>query len=348
MPRTLLVLAVLMMIAGMAIPQIQITADSFPEVGSSWTHHDRGTVTVNPGSGGANQTWTIPDHGGWGTYNENFQAPSSTPYAGDFPTATHALTEDGALWGFYRLAGNGVFYQGMAGNAEGTDTLMVLNPEANFIPLPVNYGSTWTTVWHITWDFEVMPDSFVTVTMTDSTLNHADGWGTLNTPFGNWQALRIQEHIYFVVSAPPFFEQTTEEYGYNFMTDNGFQGATMSQNDGDDPDPNFTSGNVNVRTWNPTAADHGRGPVADAFNVGQNYPNPFNPSTMLPVELQRDAMVTLKVYDETGRLVSTKDMALAAGSHSLAIDGSNWATGTYFARIIANEQMKTMKMLLVK
>ena len=56
----------------------------------------------------------------------------------------------------------------------------------------------------------------------------------------------------------------------------------------------------------------------------------------------------LKIYDETGRQVYTLDAQLSAGAHSLPIDGSQWATGTYFARVSRGARTMTQKMLLMK
>ena len=351
MPRTLwLFLAIMTTALSAAFAQITITSQSFPSNGNSWTHRDVGGVAVTLGSAGPNQTWNIPDHGGWDVYTETFYVPSSTPFAGSFPTATHAISDDQESWDYYRLATNGLFYQGMAGSVEGFDTLVVFNPEVGFIPLPVTYGAQWSAVWHLEYEYDLGGGNIVTVMMTDSTRNNADAWGTLNTPFANWSVLRIQEHHFTIITTdPPVFNQTMESYGYSFVTNEGFQGATMRQpSDDDTPNPNFTNGDVNVRTLNQTSAEPVRGPVVDRIALGQNYPNPFNPNTVLPLEIDHTMNVTLDVYDETGRLVSSQEMLLPAGSHQLPIDGSNWATGTYFARVSAGEQMQTAKMMLLK
>ncbi|MCX6162928.1 MAG: hypothetical protein NTV87_16530, partial [Ignavibacteriae bacterium] len=43
--------------------------------------------------------------------------------------------------------------------------------------------------------------------------------------------------------------------------------------------------------------------VPGTFSLKQNYPNPFNPSTTIRFDLSKSALVTLKVYDLTGREV---------------------------------------------
>ena len=45
--------------------------------------------------------------------------------------------------------------------------------------------------------------------------------------------------------------------------------------------------------------------VLTSFKLQQNYPNPFNPTTTINFNVQVDGIVTLKIYDITGRLVKT-------------------------------------------
>jgi hypothetical protein len=118
--------------------------------------------------------------------------------------------------------------------------------------------------------------------------------------------------------------------------------------DPDGSDPNFTSGDIFVDMLSPQSAPPARGPVASGFAIRQNYPNPFNPTTILPVELDQPAELTISVFDETGRLISARKMNLGPGSHQLPIDGSSWATGTYFVRVTEGQHTVSAKMQLIK
>ncbi len=83
-----------------------------------------------------------------------------------------------------------------------------------------------------------------------------------------------------------------------------------------------------------------------SFNV---YPNPFNPVATLSFTLPKASHTQLFIHDMLGRLVESKDFArLDAGAHEVQVDGSNWATGLYFATISANNQTRTQKLLLLK
>ena len=96
-------------------------------------------------------------------------------------------------------------------------------------------------------------------------------------------------------------------------------------------------------------------PITDAQEqdsaplLEDNYPNPFNPSTVIRFSLPEAAMVTLRVYDMSGRLVATlADRHFEAGTHDAAFDGSSLASGMYYYTIRAADRVETRSMLLVK
>ncbi|MGE5314253.1 MAG: T9SS type A sorting domain-containing protein [Acidobacteriota bacterium] len=76
--------------------------------------------------------------------------------------------------------------------------------------------------------------------------------------------------------------------------------------------------------------------VPKRFSLSQNYPNPFNPSTTVHFSLAERSMVTLKIFDITGREVMTVvDGEKDAGYHTVSIDGSALSSGAYFYRMTA-------------
>jgi hypothetical protein len=78
-------------------------------------------------------------------------------------------------------------------------------------------------------------------------------------------------------------------------------------------------------------------------------PNPFNPSTALSYELRAASRVSLRVYDTTGRLVSTLvDGWREAGAHEVTFDGSKLASGIYLARLEAGSFTAVQKLVLMK
>jgi hypothetical protein len=85
------------------------------------------------------------------------------------------------------------------------------------------------------------------------------------------------------------------------------------------------------------------------YSLSQNYPNPFNPVTVINYNLPMESSVQLNVYTITGELVaSLVNEVQSAGSYNISFDASRLASGTYIYRIIANDFVKTNKMILIK
>jgi len=96
--------------------------------------------------------------------------------------------------------------------------------------------------------------------------------------------------------------------------------------------------------------------TATQFALWSNYPNPFNPSTTIRFTLARNGPVSLKIFDNRGRLVRTliNNTNLSSGKvHSVVWNGkNNWgasaATGIYYYQLHSGKQRAVRKMLLLK
>jgi hypothetical protein len=85
------------------------------------------------------------------------------------------------------------------------------------------------------------------------------------------------------------------------------------------------------------------------FALQQNYPNPFNPTTSINYDLPVSSIVTLQIYDVSGREIATLvNEQQNAGIYNVQFHGSNIASGVYFYRIKAGEFTQVKKMFLIK
>ena len=81
----------------------------------------------------------------------------------------------------------------------------------------------------------------------------------------------------------------------------------------------------------------------------QNYPNPFNPSTTIRYSLARKEHVTIALYNSLGQLVATIiDQIAEAGSHTVSVNASSFASGVYFCKMQAGSYSHFVKLLLIK
>lgn len=89
--------------------------------------------------------------------------------------------------------------------------------------------------------------------------------------------------------------------------------------------------------------------VPEAFKLYQNYPNPFNPSTNIRFDVKNASFVSLKVYDVTGKEISTLvNENLKTGSYSVSFNASKLSSGIYFCLLEADGFRQTKQMMLVK
>jgi len=92
----------------------------------------------------------------------------------------------------------------------------------------------------------------------------------------------------------------------------------------------------------------------NVFSLHQNYPNPFNPTTLIKYDLAEDALVSISIYDVTGRMVkSLINMNQSTGYHSLRWNATNdigesVSAGMYIYTIQAGQYRATKKMVLLK
>ncbi|MBS1516473.1 MAG: T9SS type A sorting domain-containing protein [Bacteroidetes bacterium] len=85
------------------------------------------------------------------------------------------------------------------------------------------------------------------------------------------------------------------------------------------------------------------------YELSQNYPNPFNPSTKINYALPADGLVSIKIFDMSGKEVMTLvNEVKTAGYYSVNINASNMSSGIYFYSIQAGDFTATKKMMLVK
>lgn len=85
------------------------------------------------------------------------------------------------------------------------------------------------------------------------------------------------------------------------------------------------------------------------YALHQNYPNPFNPTTSIGFNLPAAGHVQLTVFDITGRTVAIPANGwYAAGTYSIDLDASSFASGIYFYRLTSGRFHATRKMILVK
>ena len=87
-----------------------------------------------------------------------------------------------------------------------------------------------------------------------------------------------------------------------------------------------------------------------AFGLTANYPNPFNSSIVLSYSLNQASDVTIKIFDLTGREITTLyNGNQSVGYHSITWNSNNAPTGVYVCRLITGAgQIDDRKLALIR
>jgi hypothetical protein len=105
---------------------------------------------------------------------------------------------------------------------------------------------------------------------------------------------------------------------------------------------------VNLNFGSPVAVENEK-ELPKQYELSQNYPNPFNPSTEISYTIPSSGMVNIKVFDLTGREITTLvNEVKSAGTYKVKFDAGNLPSGIYLYSMQSAGVMKMKKMILLK
>jgi len=190
----------------------------------------------------------------------------------------------------------------------------------------------------LNWDFNTEDDIFQYKVYRNITLPHQstpDGWEEIATRSSS-QNSYTDDEIY-IVGQNDF---AVIEY---YVTALDLLGDPTSL----ESDPSEI---IDLRaTYHPSAS----GPTLAASAVTDfslaATPNPFNNHTSLKLNIPETGMVSLKLYDISGREVtSIYEGYISAGTQEMNFDASALSSGIYFARMSGGKKQAVVKLVLVK
>jgi len=189
--------------------------------------------------------------------------------------------------------------------------------------------------------------SAVSVGFDNSEFNFRHIWGRFTEGDGRFSAFTDYTGDVFHIFSEcvyPSVAQTMPDNKYHILyeTDNMPGNSLQPTTPTHDPVLN----NMVYLTVSPLPVDVNEN-VGQSLEISQNYPNPFSGKTYVEVTLNKASNVSMEVYTLTGQKVAMNDYGFkSAGSHNIAIDGSQLTTGIYFYTVTAGESKVTRKMMV--
>lgn len=206
MKKAILFTTFLFALFSYSFSQITITAADFPSMGdTSFVVGDTSAANgAIVGNSGANQTWDLLAVQTEYTDSALFVDPASLPETNDFPTANLAIIDLPRNYRIYiDISGTDVKLQGVAGNLLGIGGSQTFYnvPPPSFAQLPMNYLDNWTDTYDRLVTIPnggLFPSNFDSIHFKTEVnkFDTIDGWGTLVTPMGVFDALRQVSYEY--------------------------------------------------------------------------------------------------------------------------------------------------------
>ena len=79
------------------------------------------------------------------------------------------------------------------------------------------------------------------------------------------------------------------------------------------------------------------------------FPNPFSSNATVSLELSNTGLVTIQVFDLSGRIVDeSAQCLLQAGNQTIQLDGSKWSPGVYLIHLNTSSSTVTQRCVLVR
>lgn len=328
--------------------QITITQDDFPTIGVTWTNLTDSSSVISPGNAGDNQVWDFSMFTS-GETESHFLDYGLNNFHPAFPEANSTPCNNFGSFevcAYYDINPNGVFLLGSSINIEMPEPnyfygTVSYTPEVAELPLPFTYNSEYELEFIGTQvNVSNPPQNGYDSTryVTHSTLNYeADGWGTVHTPFGTYDALRMK------------ITETSQDSAWGHVPGSGWELQYV------DPVFNYTSYKwLANTTWAVVATlrggttgvvdfwDYTFSQTDETVSIQEILPKP---PVLYPNPVQNELSISgdavferLQILDMTGKMV------LQSGP-AKSIDVHNLKPGIYVVRFEADGALHNHKII---
>ena len=340
--------------------QITIGQSDMPNSGDTIRVSFANNFSANPDSVGANYTWNysnlIPSYQNL----EKFVSPLTTAYPLPFAfTASYgqyAYTPDSVfaliptdVYNFFKESSTQFKQVGIGMTLFGLPLPLIFSSNDIVYNFPLQIGDSDSC----TAGYGVPIPNLFYYGQTIKRKNIADGWGTVITPYGTYQALRVKsilnitDTIYFDTLNFGFSIPRPEAYEYKWLATG--KKIPVLQVNASDVLGNPVVNNVWYQDTMQSVPQVGIDEILNSSSINI-YPNPAADFTCIEFSLSVPGEVTIEVFDFTGKKVyenySKKD---PAGNNKVFLYlNENYTSGIYLVKITTQNQTAVKKLVLTK
>ena len=331
--------------------QISITSGNMPSANDSIRMSSALNVAAfNFTQTGANYTWDFSALKPKSQRSEKYLSISSTPilYQMVFMGKSNLASkrEDVNLMGINITNGYNFFDNsqsdfrqvGYGASVNGSPVPVRFKDDDIIYRFPLNFGNTDSCDS----EWEVNIPNLAYVNEKKHRVNHVDGWGTVSTPYGTFQCLRIRSEVY---QEDTIFYSSTST---GMRIPQAYTEYIWLSNSLDFPILFVTKPAMGLPTVE--YADSARqfvgiSPYAQSHYEIQMYPNPARETLNLRIIDSEHTVVRLEIISTNGKVVYKAEIK---GDYQNKIDIGNLSSGLYYVRLTTDKTIKIKKLIIEK
>ncbi len=302
-------------------------------------------VTFDLGASGGGQVYDFSSFSfEQSTYQSVFLSPDMTPYAVDFPTATHAqiLGSETIAFSYSRLDDTGYYDQGFATEVAGVPYVLKYDPEQPAFKFPLQLGASWTYSGN---EVQPMEGFYQQTEMQIDVVSE----GILITALGSWPALCIRNKSQITdrveIAGMVLSEDITSSVNYMFLTKDGVSASlTVDTLDAESWTPGVVDASL---TFHQLPSAVGSTSAPDAFGITSVYPHPAAGGQTV-VAWKADGAAVLTLHDNCGRELRRIVLDAGAGARQTPVNISGLPAGMYFLRLASGAAVAQKPLLILR
>lgn len=349
MKKTLLLLSSIFLTCSFSFAQISLLSTDMTSVGDLVVRYVDTIPAFGPGGAGANQTWDFSMAINDTVNNTSVVTTASTPYASTFQGATYAMTNDNSSYLYFTHTGGSMTTEGAAGDLLGTGEIIEA-PFSDALTLhvfPRTYGSHFDDTYAFQAEADGAPWGVERIRLTHSghVYDTTDAHGTLITPTGSYDALRVKSTDYTtdiievqLFPFPAIFTEfaTVQDTSVSYTWHAKEEMLAIAE---------FTYDSVG----NPARFVYSTVPPVTTVGINESssrqfsvYPQPASDQLCFKGIDSNSAARNIEVFSSTGSLVKKETLS------SNCVEVSDLKSGIYILRIIRSDGMleQTEKFLI--
>jgi hypothetical protein len=342
-------IAVMLVLCIPAFAQIVIDQSDMPNEGDTLRVSITNVIPIDYTQAGQDMTWDFSGLNKTGQQINSFVSMSGTPllyWITFIPGIVSNIASPGInlpafpgipfsnYFTFYKKSASLFSDAGFAFQLSGIPIMLKYDSADTYYDLPCTYGNTWNS--HSYASFSIPGMAFLSSSITRT--SQVDGWGSLTTPFGTFQTIRIKSEV---IEHDSIFLDTS---GFGFpYTRNIMEYKWLGKGQGIPLLQIREEGLTKTATYRDVISHTGIDEITkESFQV---FPNPS--SGICTIYLERNQFPRhVQVINAQGHIVMEEEIN-ASGVNAVLLNLSGLKAGLYIIRLIDEDVIYTGKVLII-